>query len=884
MNPKLNSERGIYMRRALTGLLLLLTLLLISAAPLYAYVEDIDISYYRVLRTNKVQHQDAAKVEEIIRYFADAMYEASNGEVQIGTVRIFQGASQHITNYRTADIVWEAEGHPSAMPGAGASFSVMKYLSEHINMYDVFTYGGVKVSSFLDNPNYGGYALASLASSYLFGLRSEYPFTSAGHTFTGTKHATIMKDPAEAAAGNVEALNYSVKSMYTEGITTEQSARWDESAWDYLTSFGLLSKAPKGKKSMYSIETEANKHSLKALSKLKIVWISYPTSEAPEDAKPSQGGTKPAQEATKPSQGATKPVPGGMKPAPGTDGALSGAVGISSPIYMFTIDVSGSMQGERFSKVIAVAKDCVKAMSAGRRVGINIFSDSVSVVSPIVTITAENEKALKTDLLQKIDAIGLQNNTAMYDGCAAGIADIIKQPNSKYEEKWLILLSDGLDNCSHVSLYDVIKLANANSVKIWTFALDDGVDWDVLQKLAEETGVRVYGTANPTDIKEAMNHIRDDVGAQSSVQDFTVKAGGGGRSSFYVEPGASEIRAIALTDKTGTGKSLKITARSPKGKNINVPYSADTDEHEIVINKPEQGVWTIDVKNSSKNDIYTRILSYTNGGGTMIVPNVQAVNALDSSGILIYASVSAGGVQAAGLKVTGTLTGNGVSQKLEFNDASMGEDALADDGIYTCLYNGDLADGNYRIAVSFDGKNNAVGSTKRLYMLYPGKDFKADAGSKISVPFERAEVSVIQVRNGKINGNFTPVRSEKYVDYARLHDKLDLAEKAMKRGDYKLAHDYITEAKRIAPEDRRVFFLNGKIYDAKNSYADALEEYRNAMLLAPNWSENYYRYGQALANLGEQQQALFVLERMQYLFPKDPWTDKMEVCYNFAFH
>ena len=149
--------------------------------------------------------------------------------------------------------------------------------------------------------------------------------------------------------------------------------------------------------------------------------------------------------------------------------------------------------------------------------------------------------------------------------------------------------------------------------------------------------------------------------------------------------------------------------------------------------------------------------------------------------------------------------------------------------------------------------------------------------------FKEIEPNVTVVNN-KVNGSYAPLQAEEYIDYPRLRDKLDLAERAMKRSDFRLAHDYIDEAKRIAPEDRRVFFLNGKIYDAENRYEEALEEYRNAMLLAPYWAENYYRYGQALVNLGEQQDALFVLERMQYLFPNDKWTGKMEAGYTFVFH
>ena len=178
-------------------------------------------------------------------------------------------------------------------------------------------------------------------------------------------------------------------------------------------------------------------------------------------------------------------------------------------------------------------------------------------------------------------------------------------------------------------------------------------------------------------------------------------------------------------------------------------------------------------------------------------------------------------------------------------------------------------------AIGLEGYGIAEGNKADVVLL----DTTSVQTAVIDLP-ERLYV----IKNGKVNGSYAPLQAEEYIDYPRLRDKLDLAERAMKRSDFRLAHDYIDEAKRIAPEDRRVFFLNGKIYDAENRYKEALEEYRNAMLLAPYWAENYYRYGQALVNLGEQQDALFVLERMQYLFPNDKWTGKMEAGYTFVFH
>ena len=835
------------MKRLLYLMFLAVSLMWVSSASEAAYIKDMDISYYRVLKTDSTEHADAAKIEEIIRYFADAMYEATNGEMKLGIVRIFQGTIQHISDMKSADILWSKQGHPSALAGAGATSAVTTELGGKINMFDTFDYNGATVCNFLENKEsmaYGGYALASLTSSYLFNLRSEYPISRANQSFTGLQHESIMKDPSVAVkTGNVEALNYSVKSMYTDGVTTEQSARWDASGWEHLKSHSILTKEPKGKKAPYSLEITANKHSAKAQTALKILWI-------------------------------------------------------SSPIYVLTIDVSGSMQGERFKKAIASAKDYVKNMTPGTRVGINAFSDEVIAVSPIVQITTENEKDVKAQLIEKLNSLRIIGNTAMYDACQVGIQQIIEQPNADFQGKYILLFTDGLDNVSQISRYDVIKIAQENSVTINSIGIEDGIDVKILQELTAETKGSYVMTSNPIDIQEMLftqfgHNPGQHIESQVSVHDTTIKANASGRSSFTVEPNATQVRAILLTDKSDVGKSVKVTARSPKGKKISVPYSEDTDKHELILDKPEAGTWTLEIKNNSKSDILTRTSVYV-GAENLIVPYVQATNGLNDK-TLVYATVNANGTPVTGTKVTGTLVGNNINQKLDFNDMGLGEDVLGSDGIYTAVYDGSLTDGNYRIVVSFDGysggvQNKITTAISRYYMLYPGKEFVSGEGempvtdnAKAAVGgFQRSGVSVVQVKAGLVNGNFSPVPNDGYINYPRLKDKLDLAERAMKRGDYDLAHSYVEEAKRVWAEDSRIYFMDGRIYDAENEHAEALICYRNAMLLAPYWAENYYRYGQALINLKREEDALYILERMRYMFPDNTWTNKMEAAYKFV--
>ena len=810
--------------------LIISAFILAFASTSYAAIATFDISYYRLLKTDVLTHDDVPKVEEVIRYCADALYEATNGEMTLGTVRIFQAGTQHMSDYKQTDIIWEAKGHPAALPGAGAPFSVIKQLGQRINMYDTFTTSSGDINFLADNENMakGGYALASIISSYCFNLRSEYAITRGGTSFTGLNKPSIMNNPFDGLT-TAEALNYSTKEMYTEGVTTEQYSRWGSSAWDTMEFQSPLSKKPK-KGKPNTIQIEPGQHKAEAQKNLRIVWV-------------------------------------------------------SSPIYVLTIDTSGSMSGERIAKAKAAAKDYVKNLTEGKRVGIMTFDSDIKEVAPITKLTKENMTATKKELISRIDAISLGGNTAMYDGCVESINSMISQPGAEFEGKYVILFSDGGDNASQNGHHATIKYAQDNHVSISPIGLEDGIDVKVLQELAEETSGRYLLTSAPIDTQEIMyNYFSHSGEVQSSVTDNAIKAGAGGRSSFFVEQGAQQLRATVITDTSGSGSKIKITARSPKGKNVAMPYDPTTDKHELLLEKPEPGNWTLNINNSG-NNVYIRTSTYEITPDKALVPFVQAVNGPNVGEIMIYASVTFNGLPIAGMKVSATMTGGNLSAplKLEFNDAGLEADVLADDGIYSASYDGELENGNYRIAASFNAKGNVSVSTLRYYLVNPGESFTPKDKIALTGGFERAAVSVFQVKNRIVADNFAKTPMDGQVNYERLLDRLDMAERAMKRNDFDLAHSYIKEALRIWPEDYRVYLLEGKIYDAANEHTESLLPYRKAMMYAPYWAENYYRYGQAWTYLKDKEEATFVLERMQYLFPENTWTGKMEAAYKFIF-
>ena len=107
----------------------------LSAAPATPKRQfDVTISLYNNPAGDNVRTtvDERTKYEQIIEYFADAVFESSEGLNQIRNVYVY-------TNGKfadKADIVWEASGHPHANL-AGVGIPGMK-----ISMYDTFAGGG----------------------------------------------------------------------------------------------------------------------------------------------------------------------------------------------------------------------------------------------------------------------------------------------------------------------------------------------------------------------------------------------------------------------------------------------------------------------------------------------------------------------------------------------------------------------------------------------------------------------------------------------------------------------------------------------------------------------------------------------------------------------
>ena len=201
-----------------------------EAAAAGPAVIDVDISLYANPSTSAAR----APYERLIGYFADAVYESSNGTRKLGTVTFYTAGS----NLATADIVWTARCWPSSQV-SGYTVPGM-----HVNMCDVFADGegeGIDYNFMNDDEHGrgGGYTLAHEWGHYYFGLYDEYVGDPDWDSTFYLPHSTdvavpnsIMNSQWNALAGNNNWLNFSIAR--NDAGQTAQYRVYGASGWDTL--------------------------------------------------------------------------------------------------------------------------------------------------------------------------------------------------------------------------------------------------------------------------------------------------------------------------------------------------------------------------------------------------------------------------------------------------------------------------------------------------------------------------------------------------------------------------------------------------------------------------------------------------------------------------
>ena len=171
------------------------------------------------------------------------------------------------------------------------------------------------------------------------------------------------------------------------------------------------------------------------------------------------------------------------------------------------VDNSGSMRDKRRG-VNAAALKFVRGSNTQDEVFIVNFNEEAFLDADFT----DNIQLLE-DGLEKIDARG---GTALYDALEAGLNHL--QERASWDKKVLLVVSDGEDNASRLSLEQAVKAVQSSPVMIYTVGLLSGESSRslrrakrALEEISKASGGAAYFPKNLNEVDSIATEIADDI-------------------------------------------------------------------------------------------------------------------------------------------------------------------------------------------------------------------------------------------------------------------------------------------------------------------------------------------------------------------------------------
>lgn len=166
------------------------------------------------------------------------------------------------------------------------------------------------------------------------------------------------------------------------------------------------------------------------------------------------------------------------------------------------LDRSGSMSGSKINDLKAAATEFVNLLGANDQVEIVSYDDIITVEQ-----TFTSDKALLNAAIARIYARGL---TASWSAAQRGLDDVVALQRSGY--KAVMLMTDGDDNSSSITLQQLISNANAADVPVYCVGFQAPTTAQAnLQQLATSTGAMAWFPFDAASISAAFAEFQQVV-------------------------------------------------------------------------------------------------------------------------------------------------------------------------------------------------------------------------------------------------------------------------------------------------------------------------------------------------------------------------------------
>jgi VWFA-related protein len=237
---------------------------------------------------------------------------------------------------------------------------------------------------------------------------------------------------------------------------------------------------------------------------------------------------------------------GDVVPALAVSTAIDSQEGIA---VILAIDTSGSMKGQPIEDAKEAARSFIGDLTPDDQGAIISFSAKVDLLQDFTGV--------KADLNAGIEALKAAGDTALYDAIYDAVGHASRLPPGR---KMILILTDGEDTESSVTLDDAIGRARELNVPVFAVALGQVVA-DPLKRLTKLTGGRYFEALSSAELTERFKLISDQLRHQYVVS----------YRSQAPPDGQDHILVVKVTHEGKTGEDSRTFIATPIKPSIALP-------------------------------------------------------------------------------------------------------------------------------------------------------------------------------------------------------------------------------------------------------------------------------------------------------------------------
>ncbi len=159
---------------------------------------------------------------------------------------------------------------------------------------------------------------------------------------------------------------------------------------------------------------------------------------------------------------------------------------------------------------------------------------------------------LPADVANTISSTRADGQTGLYDALLRG-AELVQ--HGRLSRRVLVILSDGADTASEVSLDDAVAAVHSSNLLIYSVALPDPrspvTNSGVLKRLAEATGGFAVSSPGPTELRSFFERVSADIRARYVI----------GYLAAEPPPGKSETRTLSVDIVKPPVRNIRVKTR-----------------------------------------------------------------------------------------------------------------------------------------------------------------------------------------------------------------------------------------------------------------------------------------------------------------------------------